>query len=195
MSLPKFKNINDLAKWITNNVEHIPQGQDDQFIPYEDIFTYRKANCIDLALLYYKYLKMYRIRCKIFQIGLLYEEDFYQRGQYHICCVYFYNNTWIVVQNLLIGDIKEEVFICNSNKILIALVNFAKLFLPAYKKLTGLTKSEEVIRTLRVRDVRKLNLYIACDDLDHKQKRFSKLANQRQNIFYLPRIRDLYNSK
>ena len=70
MNLLNFLNIEVLAKYITNNIKPIPQNEDDVFLSVDDIFKYKKANCIDLALLYHNFLKLHNIKHGIFQIGL-----------------------------------------------------------------------------------------------------------------------------
>lgn len=181
MNLKNFLNIESLSKYISNNIESIPKNYDDIFLSVNDIFKYKKANCIDLALLYHKFFELHNIKHRIFQIGLYKYTKMWQIGQYHICTYFFNKNRYKIVQNLLIGRIKNEIFIGN-NDLFFTLIRFKNYFLPAYKQLTSLYNAEEIIKILSYRDILELDLYIINNDIYNKQNKFHKLIEQYNNI-------------
>ena len=174
MKLTNFNNIEELAKWISINIEHIPAGADDVFISVNEIFKYKQASCIDLALLYHQYFKLHHINHGIFQIGLYQNTGINQTGQYHICSYYLENDIYKIVQNLLTNNITSEIFSGTTN-LIYSLIKFKNKFLPDYKQLTNMYNAEEVIKILNKDDIKILNLYIKNNNIYKKQNKFFKL--------------------
>lgn len=181
MKLTDFNSIEDLAEWISMNIEHIPTGADDIFISVNEIFKYKHANCIDLALLYHQYFKLNHINHGIFQIGLYQNMGINQKGQYHICSYYLENNIYKIVQNLLTDNIISEIFSGTTN-LMYSLIKFKNKFLPDYKQLTHIYNATEVIKILNKNDIEILDLYIKNNNIYKKQDKFFKLIENKINI-------------
>lgn len=181
MKLTDFNSIEDLAEWITINIKSIPKNKDNEFISINNIFRYKKANCIDLALLYHQYFKLNHVNHGIFQIGLQVNTGISQQGQYHICTYYLENKLYKIVQNLLTDNIISEIF-SGSVNLIYSLIKFKNKFLPDYKQLTNMYKAEEVIKILDKSDIEILDLYIKTNNINDKQNKFFKLMEDKINI-------------
>ena len=181
MKLTDFNSIKELVKWVSINIEHIPAGADDEFISVNEIFKYKRANCIDLALLFHQYFKFYHINHGIFQIGLYQDMGISQKGQYHICAYYLKNGIYKIVQNLLTYNITSEIF-AGTTDLIYSLIKFKNKFLPDYKQLTNMYNAEEVIKILNNNDVAILDSYIKNNNIYKKQDKFFKLMENKINI-------------
>lgn len=115
----KFKTIEDLGKWIWQNIE--PDGPEEEsgFVWPEDIIKHKAAaSCMDIAILLHQYCDYVGINSRIGHIGIKYilkpglktEND-----QNHIVCLYKDNKKWCIIQNSGPDRLRKIIFKGNEN--------------------------------------------------------------------------------